>query len=50
MLTRAKSNTHLDSKARQGVFEIISREGVAGLYSGLPSSLLGIAVTNGLTY
>jgi adenine nucleotide transporter 17 len=31
----------------QAVLDIIKREGVAGLYSGLNSSLLGIAVTNG---
>lgn len=29
------------------MFDIIKREGVLGLYSGLSSSLLGIAVTNG---
>ena len=31
----------------QAVLDIIKREGLAGLYSGLDSSLLGIAVTNG---
>jgi hypothetical protein len=31
----------------QTVLNIIKREGVLGLYSGLSSSLLGIAVTNG---
>jgi hypothetical protein len=31
----------------QAVLDIVKREGVAGLYSGLNSSLLGIAVTNG---
>jgi len=31
----------------QAVVDIIKREGVLGLYSGLNSSLLGIAVTNG---
>ena len=29
------------------VLDIIRREGILGLYSGLNSSLLGIAVTNG---
>ena len=32
------------------VAEIIQREGLSGLYSGLSSSLLGIAVTNGVYY
>lgn len=31
----------------QAVLDIVKREGVTGLYSGLSSSLLGIAVTNG---
>lgn len=31
----------------QAVVDIIKREGILGLYSGLSSSLLGIAVTNG---
>jgi len=31
----------------QAVLDIIKREGLVGLYSGLDSSLLGIAVTNG---
>lgn len=31
----------------QAILDIIRREGVLGLYSGLNSSLLGIAVTNG---
>ena len=38
----------LDEKSTyQAVLDIIKREGVLGLYSGLNSSLLGIAVTNG---
>jgi adenine nucleotide transporter 17 len=32
------------------VLDIIKREGLLGLYSGLTSSLLGIAVTNGVYY
>jgi len=32
------------------IVEIIKREGVLGLYSGLNSSLLGVAVTNGAYY
>ena len=31
----------------EAVLDIIKREGILGLYSGLNSSLLGIAVTNG---
>ena len=31
----------------EAVLDIIKREGFFGLYSGLNSSLLGIAVTNG---
>jgi len=31
----------------QAIVDIIKREGALGLYSGLSSSLLGIAVTNG---
>ena len=34
----------------QTIIDIIKREGVLGLYSGLNSSLLGIAVTNGYVY
>jgi solute carrier family 25 (peroxisomal adenine nucleotide transporter), member 17 len=32
----------------EAVIDIVKREGLLGLYSGLESSLLGIAVTNGL--
>lgn len=31
----------------QAVVDVLDREGILGLYSGLSSSLLGIAVTNG---
>ena len=31
----------------EAVTDIIKREGIRGLYSGVGSSLLGIAVTNG---
>lgn len=34
----------------QAIIDIVKREGVLGLYSGLNSSLLGIAVTNGCVY
>lgn len=30
--------------------DVIKSEGIAGLYSGLNSSLMGIAVTNGYDY
>ncbi|KAF8897512.1 mitochondrial carrier [Infundibulicybe gibba] len=49
--TRAAVETKNDTKSTyQAVLDIIKREGVLGLYSGLSSSLLGIAVTNGVYY
>ncbi|KAK7676143.1 hypothetical protein QCA50_020893 [Cerrena zonata] len=49
--TRAAVETKKEQKsAYQVVVDIIKREGVLGLYSGLNSSLLGIAVTNGVYY
>ncbi|KAF8627178.1 hypothetical protein AX15_004496 [Amanita polypyramis BW_CC] len=49
--TRAAVETKNEKKSnRQVVLDIIKREGIAGLYSGLSSSLLGIAVTNGVYY
>ncbi|KAF8639852.1 hypothetical protein AX17_001107 [Amanita inopinata Kibby_2008] len=49
--TRAAVETKNEKKSvRQAVLDIIKREGVAGLYSGLSSSLFGIAVTNGVYY
>ncbi|KIJ70501.1 hypothetical protein HYDPIDRAFT_105242 [Hydnomerulius pinastri MD-312] len=49
--TRAAVETKNDDKTvTQAVLDIIKREGVLGLYSGLSSSLLGIAVTNGVYY
>ncbi|GAA6048172.1 hypothetical protein JCM3770_003695 [Rhodotorula araucariae] len=35
---------------RSAVLKVIQRDGVAGLYDGLSSSLVGIAVTNGIYY
>ncbi|GJN88130.1 hypothetical protein Rhopal_001086-T1 [Rhodotorula paludigena] len=35
---------------RAAVLKVIQRDGVAGLYDGLSSSLVGIAVTNGIYY
>jgi adenine nucleotide transporter 17 len=49
--TRAAVETRNAPKSvYQVVLDIIKREGVLGLYSGLSSSLLGIAVTNGAYY
>lgn len=49
--TRAAVETRNESKSTlEAVIDIIKREGVLGLYSGLESSLLGIAVTNGVYY
>ncbi|KAH6914933.1 peroxisomal membrane protein [Coprinopsis sp. MPI-PUGE-AT-0042] len=49
--TRAAVETKKESKSTyQAVVDIIKREGITGLYSGLDSSLLGIAVTNGVYY
>jgi len=52
--TRAQA-TIADPKTKvhtvtEAVLETIKREGIVGLYSGLSSSLLGIAVTNGVYY
>jgi len=49
--TRAAVETSKERKSTyRAVLDIIKREGVTGLYSGLESSLLGIAVTNGAYY
>jgi len=49
--TRAAVETRKEQKsAYQAIVDIIRREGVLGLYSGLSSSLLGVAVTNGVYY
>ncbi|KAG2077444.1 peroxisomal membrane protein PMP47B [Suillus decipiens] len=48
---RAAVDVKNDSKSiAQYLLEIVKREGIAGLYSGLSPSLLGIAVTNGVYY
>ena len=41
------SSGPLSQTVYEAVVDIIKREGIHGLYSGLNSSLLGIAVTNG---
>ncbi|KIM46213.1 hypothetical protein M413DRAFT_49563, partial [Hebeloma cylindrosporum] len=49
--TRAAVETKKEQKSTyQAVLDIVKREGVLGLYSGLNSSLLGIAITNGVYY
>ncbi|KAF9451699.1 mitochondrial carrier [Macrolepiota fuliginosa MF-IS2] len=49
--TRAAVETKNEAKSTlEAVIDIIKREGILGLYSGLESSLLGIAVTNGVYY
>ncbi|KAK0491003.1 mitochondrial carrier domain-containing protein [Armillaria novae-zelandiae] len=49
--TRAAVETRSESKpVLQAVLDILQREGITGLYSGLNSSLLGIAITNGAYY
>lgn len=49
--TRAAVDMKNDSKSVvQHLLEIVQREGISGLYSGLSPSLLGIAVTNGVYY
>ncbi|KAG2348871.1 peroxisomal membrane protein PMP47B [Suillus weaverae] len=49
--TRAAVNAQHDSKSvSRHLLEIIKREGIVGLYSGLSPSLFGIAVTNGVYY
>ncbi|KAG6854763.1 hypothetical protein C0991_001190 [Blastosporella zonata] len=49
--TRAAVETKTENKSfYQVVLDTIKREGILGLYSGLDSSLLGVAVTNGVYY
>ncbi|TFK75936.1 mitochondrial carrier [Pluteus cervinus] len=49
--TRAAVETRRKQKSvLQAILAIVKREGISGLYSGLNSSLLGIAVTNGVYY
>ncbi|EIW61383.1 mitochondrial carrier [Trametes versicolor FP-101664 SS1] len=49
--TRAAVETRKEQKTtHEAVLDIINREGILGLYSGLSSSLLGVAVTNGVYY
>lgn len=43
----AHDDVHVPQTIYQAVLDIIKKEGVLGMYSGLSSSLLGVAVTNG---
>ncbi|KAI0284873.1 mitochondrial carrier [Russula brevipes] len=49
--TRAANETKCENKSTyQVVMDLLKRDGFLGLYNGLNSSLLGIAVTNGVYY
>ncbi|KAH7105453.1 mitochondrial carrier [Auriculariales sp. MPI-PUGE-AT-0066] len=49
--TRAAVETRQDERSmKEIVLDIIKREGVSGLYAGVNSSMIGIAVTNGVYY
>ncbi|KIJ56781.1 hypothetical protein M422DRAFT_22927 [Sphaerobolus stellatus SS14] len=49
--TRAAVETKKEEKSTiQAALDIIQREGLTGVYAGLSSSLLGIAITNGVYY
>jgi solute carrier family 25 (peroxisomal adenine nucleotide transporter), member 17 len=49
--TRAAVETKKKRKAfHEAVLDILKAEGLLGLYSGLTSSILGIAVTNFVYY
>ncbi|EIM87725.1 mitochondrial carrier [Stereum hirsutum FP-91666 SS1] len=49
--TRAAMETKRENKTiYQAVLDVIKKEGALGMYTGLSSSLVGIAVTNGVYY
>jgi len=48
--TRAANETKENKSTYGAVVDVLKREGFFGLYSGLNSSLLGIAITNGVYY
>jgi len=49
--TRSQVAAKTDKEgSRAAALRIIKRDGIVGLYDGLSSSLLGIAVTNGIYY
>ncbi|KAN0140549.1 peroxisomal membrane protein PMP47B, partial [Lactarius tabidus] len=48
--TRAANETKENKSTYGAVMDVLKREGFFGLYSGLNSSLLGIAITNGVYY
>lgn len=47
---RERPHPQATAKDSSTVLQILSAEGLAGLYAGLSSSLVGIAVTNGVYY
>lgn len=49
--TRAAVATkHEDVSLKDAIVQTVKKEGLSGLYSGLESSLFGIALTNGIYY
>lgn len=49
--TRAAVATkHEDISLKDAIVQTVKKEGISGLYSGLESSLFGIALTNGIYY
>ncbi|KAH9055332.1 mitochondrial carrier [Lactarius vividus] len=48
--TRAANETKENKSTYRAMVDVLKREGFFGLYSGLNSSLLGIAITNGVYY
>lgn len=48
--TRAANETKENKSTYRAVADVLKREGFFGLYNGLNSSLLGIAITNGVYY
>jgi len=48
--TRAANETKENKSTYGAMIDIMKREGFFGLYSGLNSSLLGVAITNGVYY
>jgi len=48
--TRAANETKENKSTFEALVDVLKREGFFGLYGGLNSSLLGIAITNGVYY
>jgi hypothetical protein len=49
LMTRADRMGH-GQTFKTAVLKVVKQDGIAGLYDGLTSSLLGIAITNGIYY